>query len=187
MISQFKKKKKTRGCWTSQLRPSYQSLCFFIFLVVGLPFSRLSGGSEWWWFCILVIILMWWEAVSTSIYVCCHLGSLFPPLILISYAFSHVLASSRKYHLNLLDRTSCRIHYTNSVLAPPFVEEGFGIANMVLFWRKIDKGPEIQKSCFCYVHHYQLVEKKVKSLKVFCMWVSLLCFKQKCWKMEHLC
>nr|KAF6500941.1 hypothetical protein HJG59_007964 [Molossus molossus] len=46
------------------LHTSYQSPCGFLFnfVVVGLPFSLISGGSEGCFFCSLVVILMWlWE------------------------------------------------------------------------------------------------------------------------------
>ena len=50
------------------LCPSYLSQCGFFFnsLVVGLPFSQISGSSEWWLFCSVDVILMWLgEEVST--------------------------------------------------------------------------------------------------------------------------
>ena len=57
----------------SNLRPSYQSQCGFFFksLVVGLPFSQISGGSEWWLFCSLVVILTWlWQDTNTAFWHC---------------------------------------------------------------------------------------------------------------------
>ena len=58
--------------WDQPIRhlcPSYQSPCGFFFksLVAGLPFSHISGGSEWWLLGSLVVILMWlqeWDTLS---------------------------------------------------------------------------------------------------------------------------
>ena len=50
------------------LHPFYLFWCgfFFISLITELPFSQISGGSEWWFLHSLVVILMWlWEEVST--------------------------------------------------------------------------------------------------------------------------
>ena len=50
------------------LHPAFYSWCGFFFnsIVVGLPFSKISGSSEWWLFCSVVVILMWlWEEAST--------------------------------------------------------------------------------------------------------------------------
>ena len=52
------------------LHPFYQSRCALLFnsVVVGLPFSSISGGSEWWLFYSLVVILMWFCEEASCVY-----------------------------------------------------------------------------------------------------------------------
>ena len=69
----------TRGCRTSLFHistPPAQSQCGFFCnsVVVGLPFSLISDGSEWWWFYHLVVILMRLCEEVRLVYLHCHLN-----------------------------------------------------------------------------------------------------------------
>ena len=54
-------------------RTSLDGCGFFNFIVVGLPFSLISDGSEWWLFYSLVVILMWLCEEVSHVCLCCHL------------------------------------------------------------------------------------------------------------------
>ena len=86
------------------LHPSYKYWCDFFFhsLVVGLPFSQISGTSEWLLFCSLALILMWlWEDVSSTFtYAAILTGSL------LWYSFVIPLLCSSLFHCPTLSQSN---------------------------------------------------------------------------------
>ena len=46
---------------------------WFLSVIVRLPFTLISDGSEWWWFCSLVVISMWLCKEASRVYLRRHL------------------------------------------------------------------------------------------------------------------
>ena len=98
------------GCGTSPFHistpPTSLDRCsFFNFIVIRLPFSLISDGSEWWLFYILVVISMWLCEEMSCAYLCHHLD--WKSLIQVLKLFNLLFHSA--YFLNYIQVRTHRV------------------------------------------------------------------------------